>query len=112
MVAPDSYKRWTTAAQEKALAELQARQNSEWRPFYCPDATCNGRPHPQWEWEHARVDQRPPTDPDWLTWLLIAGAEGAPAGSDRPHGTGPAGRDGGGRVRSAGDSPTWVSAGL
>lgn len=73
MSEPDLYKRWTPAAQEKALAALRAARNDVWRPFYCADQTCDGHPHAEWAWEHARPDQRPPTDPDWVTWLLKSG---------------------------------------
>jgi phage terminase large subunit-like protein len=70
---PSLFKRWTPAAQEKALEALRAAQNDNWRPFYCHDPACNGMPHDRWEWNHARADQRPPTDPDWLVWLLKSG---------------------------------------
>lgn len=67
------YRRWTPAAQEKALQALREAQNENWRPFYCKDAGCAGKPHGDWAWHHARPDQRPPTDPDWLVWLLKSG---------------------------------------
>jgi len=70
---PDAFKRWTPSAQEKALTMLRERSNEKWRPFYCPIADCNGLPHDKWLWNHARADQRPPTDPDWVTWLLKSG---------------------------------------
>lgn len=69
----DRYRTWTAAAQEKALARLRELQNEAWRPFYCPDPGCSGKQHGEWAWSHARPDQRPPTDPDWLVWLLLSG---------------------------------------
>jgi phage terminase large subunit-like protein len=69
----DAYKRWTPAAQEKALELLRQRQTDTWRPFYCPKAGCNGKPHDDWLWNHARADQHPPPDDDWVTWLLLSG---------------------------------------
>jgi phage terminase large subunit-like protein len=72
-VHDDVWKRWTPAAQEKALEALRAAQANTWRPFYCRIADCDGRPHDDWLWNHARKDQRPPTDPDWLVWLLMSG---------------------------------------
>lgn len=72
-IALDQYKNWTPAAQEKALQALRERTNRNWRPFYCPNPNCEGKPHDSWEWNHARADQRPPTDNDWLTWLLQSG---------------------------------------
>ena len=70
---PEVFKRWTPAAQEKALNMIKERTNDRWRPFYCPKPDCNGNMHDKWEWNHARADQRPPTDPDWVTWLLKSG---------------------------------------
>jgi phage terminase large subunit-like protein len=68
------FKNWKPEAQQRALELLREYQSSTWRPFYCPDLTCDGRPHDDWDWEHARVDQRPPRwADDWLTWLLSGG---------------------------------------
>jgi phage terminase large subunit-like protein len=69
----EAYKRWTPAAQEKALQRVQELTAKKWRPFYCPNTACDGSPHDEWLWNHARVDQRPPTDRDWLVWLLMSG---------------------------------------
>ena len=41
---------------EKAVRQATARK---WRPFYCPNPLCDGRPHDEWGWNHARADQRP-----------------------------------------------------
>ena len=73
MTDPDAYKEWSPAAQRKALEALQAARNDEWRPFYCPRVDCDGLPHDDWTWNHARADQRPPTDAEWLVWLLLSG---------------------------------------
>lgn len=69
---PAKYKRWTPAAQEKAIEELKQRSQDGWRPFYCPIVDCDGEPHGEWKWPHARADQRPPLG-DWLTWLMRGG---------------------------------------
>ena len=69
----DAYRNWTPAAQEKALQRVQELTARKWRPFYCPNPVCDGSPHGEWEWNHARADQRPPTDRDWLVWLLMSG---------------------------------------
>lgn len=42
---PDRYKRWKPDGQQKALSLLREAENLKWRPFYCPDAGCNGQPH-------------------------------------------------------------------
>jgi phage terminase large subunit-like protein len=69
----ESWRRWTPAAQQKALEALQNAVNETWRPFYCENPDCDGRPHGEWDWSHARASQRPPRDPQWLTWLLKSG---------------------------------------
>jgi phage terminase large subunit-like protein len=70
---PLAYKQWTPAAQRVALERLQELRNDRWRPFYCQNAQCNGKPHDDWQWNHARADQRPPIGKSWLTWLLMSG---------------------------------------
>lgn len=74
-IGPDAFKRWAPQAQNAALARLDAARNSEYRPFYCPKGAasgCNGLPHDEWQWNHARTDQHPPKG-DWLTWLQRGG---------------------------------------
>ena len=70
---PDAWRSWTPQAQQAALEKLKSRTTEEWRPFYCPIADCNGKPHGEWTWNHARADQHPPKDNEWLTWLLMSG---------------------------------------
>jgi len=72
-VDPDAYKQWTPQAQQRALEALKARSSEDWRPFYCPRPGCDGKPHDTWTWNHARADQHPPMDNEWLTWFLISG---------------------------------------
>jgi phage terminase large subunit-like protein len=72
-IDPDAWKHWTPQAQQKALDLMRARTSETWRPFYCPKAGCDGKPHDDWEWNHARSDQHPPTDDEWLTWFLMSG---------------------------------------
>jgi phage terminase large subunit-like protein len=69
-----AFKYWKPDAQQRALDLLKEREQSRWRPFYCPSPKCNGAPHDEWDFPHARADQRPPkwTD-DWLVWLLSGG---------------------------------------
>lgn len=69
----DAFKNWTPAAQERALEALRQRAQRNWTPFWCPDPACNGKPHGEWKWNHARADQRPPRGTDWLVWLLMSG---------------------------------------
>jgi phage terminase large subunit-like protein len=79
-VDPNLWKRWTPAAQQRALEQAQSTKVDEWRPFYCKCTdpvtglpSCDGMPHDVWEWNHARGDQHPPTDLEWVLWLLAGG---------------------------------------
>lgn len=70
----EAFRYWKPEAQERALELLKQRQQSPWKPFYCPVPTCDGKPHDRWDFNHARSDQRPPKwSDDWLTWLLSGG---------------------------------------
>ena len=70
----EQYKFWKPEYQERALDLLKQRQAAPWRPFYCDNPRCDGKPHDAWEFNHARADQRPPKwSADWLYWLLSGG---------------------------------------
>lgn len=72
-----AYRLWKPDAQARALELLHERSQTIWRPFYCPLLSCDGHPHADWEWEHARPDQRPPKwSENWLT-LLMSGGRGS-----------------------------------
>jgi phage terminase large subunit-like protein len=72
-----AFRTWKAEAQQKALELLHERQRTAWRPFYCTNRACDGHPHGEYEWEHARADQWPPPwTEDWLT-LLLAGGRGS-----------------------------------
>jgi phage terminase large subunit-like protein len=43
--AEDAYKRWTPAAQERALLKLRSLDRKPWYPFYCPRPNCDGNHH-------------------------------------------------------------------
>lgn len=72
------WRRWSPAGQDQAADALRQLREGKWRPFYCKNPACDGLPHPSddggpdWKWNHARSDQRPPPG-DWLTWLLRGG---------------------------------------
>lgn len=66
------WRRWTPVAQEKFLLRLREVRKSTWRPFYCHTPGCDGKPHDEWNFKHARADQHPPPG-DWLTWLIRGG---------------------------------------
>ena len=70
----DRFKQWKPEYQQKALNLLREAENNAWVPFYCPNPRCDGAPHGEWDFSHARADQRPPKwTADWLTLLLRGG---------------------------------------
>ena len=99
-MSEDNFKRWSPTAQDRAYQALRDEVDRPWRPFYCPNPLCNGRPHGPlrkgdvpWDFDHARQDQRAPMG-DWLTWgaftypfvFLVTGFTGTPPASN-PEGT-------------------------
>lgn len=68
------FNNWKPKDQDFALAEVKKMEESDWRPFFCPMPNCDGQPHDNWDFNHARLDQRPPEwTKNWLTWLLMSG---------------------------------------
>lgn len=71
----EATKNWTPKAKAEAMNQLRARTSKERRVWYCatPGRLCDGRPHKDYDYPHARADQWPPGDLDWFVWLLIGG---------------------------------------
>lgn len=72
-VDPTEWKNWDQKSKEKFLSALA---NSKKKKFvwYCKKGrTCDGKPHDEYDYKHARGDQWPPEGADWLTWLLKGG---------------------------------------
>lgn len=70
----DSYRFWKPEFQRQAVDLIKQYEGAGWRPFYCRDRTCNGEPHGDWDFRHARQDQRPPAwKKDWFVWLMMSG---------------------------------------
>jgi phage terminase large subunit-like protein len=88
----DAFRGWKTEGQQKALELLHEYDETSWRPFFCKRPHCDGHPHHgpdgDWNWNHARADQRPPRwADDWLC-LLLSGGRGSGktrAGSEVTH---------------------------
>ena len=53
----EQWRRWSPAAQERALLGLQRLTDKPWKPFYCDKVACNGKPHGKWDFPHGRADQ-------------------------------------------------------
>lgn len=69
---PEEFKRWTPAAQERALEMLHSIKNPP-KVWYCTRGrSCDGKPHDGVEYPHARADQWPPVG-SWRYWLCLSG---------------------------------------
>lgn len=54
------------------MARTRAQQKIQL--FYCDrPRICDGKPHEGWDYPHARGDQWPPADNDWLLWEILSG---------------------------------------
>lgn len=60
---------------ELILDQIRANKASGRAPWLCRVPGCDGSPHEKglWTGPHARPNQRPPTDDEWDTWILLAG---------------------------------------
>lgn len=63
---------WNAEDRAFALDELDRFRKAHWRPFYCGNWSCDGKPHDGWAWPHARGDQHPPHGL-WDTWIELSG---------------------------------------
>lgn len=70
----DEWRNWDAKSREKAAAALQEAMSGEKRVWYCKRGReCDGKPHDQYTYRHARGDQWPPPGTDWLVWGLLGG---------------------------------------
>jgi phage terminase large subunit-like protein len=64
---------WDQKSKDKLLA-MVSLADREKRVWYCTNGrSCDGQPHGKYDYKHARGDQWPPEDPDWLVWLQKGG---------------------------------------
>jgi len=72
-VDPEEWKKWDAKTKERFLTALEASERPK-QIWYCTKGrTCNGEPHDQYDYPHARGDQWPPAGKGWLVWLLKGG---------------------------------------
>lgn len=76
-VDPDEWRKWDPKSREKFLSALEASERRK-QIWYCirdgkPGRHCDGTPHDQYDYPHARGDQWPPAGTGWLVWLLKGG---------------------------------------
>lgn len=72
-IDPEEWKKWDPKSREKLLAALEASETPR-KVWYCTKGReCDGKPHDDYDYNHARGDQWPPPGTDWLVWLLKGG---------------------------------------
>ena len=70
---PNEWKNWDEKSKQKFL-ELLSQSKKKRKVWYCSKGrTCDGQPHDEYDYGHARGDQWPPPGTDWLVWLLKGG---------------------------------------
>lgn len=72
-VDPNEWKKWDPKSKERFIAALEASERTK-QVWYClKGRECDGKPHDQYEYPHARGDQWPPPGKGWTVWLLKGG---------------------------------------
>lgn len=72
-VDPEAWKKWDAKSREKLLTALEQAEKPR-KVWYCTKGReCDGKPHDEYDYPHARGDQWPPPGKDWLVWLLKGG---------------------------------------
>jgi len=70
---PKEWEKWDQKSKDKLLAALASSEKQK-KVWYCTKGrTCDGQPHDEYDYPHARGDQWPPEGDDWLVWLLKGG---------------------------------------
>lgn len=70
---PAEWEMWDQKSKDKLLAALQLAEQDKFAWYCTVGRTCDGEPHEGYDYPHARGDQWPPEDADWLVWLLGGG---------------------------------------
>lgn len=70
---PDEWKSFDPNSQKAILAAIESAKKEK-RLWYCTRGrSCDGLPHDDITYNHARGDQWPPSDADWFVWLIKSG---------------------------------------
>jgi phage terminase large subunit-like protein len=70
----DQMSKWDPKARAEAMRYLSAMDEATVQAWYCGRGRrCDGKPHDQYLWRHARGDQWPPPGEDWFVWACLAG---------------------------------------
>lgn len=71
---PEEYKQWDQKTRDRAFAALKERIDNPARAWYCKRGrSCNGKPHGEYNYPHARGDQWPPVNDGWFVWAILSG---------------------------------------
>lgn len=66
--------KWDPRARAEAMKYLSAMDEIIIQAWYCTRGRkCDGDPHGEFAWQHARGDQWPPPGEDWFVWACLAG---------------------------------------
>lgn len=72
-VDPNEWKKWDPKSKERFITALEASERTK-KVWYClKGRECDGKPHDQYDYPHARGDQWPPSGKGWTVWLLKGG---------------------------------------
>lgn len=70
----ETVKQWDPKSRAEAMRQLSAMDKQVIRVWYCTRGRkCDGLPHDEYTWNHARGDQWPPVGKDWFVWACLAG---------------------------------------
>lgn len=65
---------WDPRARGEAMKHLSAMDAVTIQAWYCDRGReCDGEPHAEYTWQHARGSQWPPVGNDWYVWACLAG---------------------------------------
>lgn len=69
----DEWKNWDEKSKQKFLAAVEDTDKPK-KVWYCKRGRkCDGKPHGEYDYPHARGDQWPPPGNDWLVWANVSG---------------------------------------
>lgn len=70
----EQIKGWDPKSRAEAMKHLSAMDDMVIQAWYCTRGRkCDGQPHGEYQWKHARGDQWPPPGEDWFVWACMAG---------------------------------------
>jgi phage terminase large subunit-like protein len=65
---------WEPKARAEAMKYLSAMDEATVQAWFCNRGRkCDGEPHGEYSWKHARGEQWPPPGEDWFVWACLAG---------------------------------------